>query len=114
MVLHTLPNVNLVLECDRVPFKGSKMTPEKQFLSTKKRYCLEAPYLKGLYTNSCAYAISQGHSKFGPTADAPGFQTKGCTEVSHSSIPMDPGFPPKGTRLRARDNAHLCFTLPGE
>lgn len=71
------------------------MTPEKQFLSTKKRCCLEAPYLKGLYTNSCAYAISQGHSKFGPTADAPGFQTKGCTEVSHSSVSMDPGFPPK-------------------
>lgn len=95
------------------------MTAGKQFLHTKKRHCLEGPYLKGLYTAHCAYAEAGApqalpHSTPSPAPQpgAPGFQTKGRTEVM--SIAMEPGFPPRGTSLCARDNAHLRFTPSGE
>lgn len=110
MFLHTLPNVNLILECDRVPFKGSKMTPEKQFLSTEKCHDLEAPNLKGPCANICAYAVSRGHPKLRPTAGAPGTQTKGCTEASHSSAPRAE-LPSKGNRA-ACEGQHTPLLYP--
>lgn len=51
-----------------------------------------------VFTPTAAPALRQGHSKFCPTAAAPGFQTKECTDTSYSSIAAVSRLPSKGNQ----------------